>query len=381
MQRVRGLDGVRGFAALWVVADHFFAQVPKAEWLAAIPGLARFASFGWVGVTLFFVLSGYLIIPLLVAARGAPDYFRNFWCRRACRLAPVYGLFLVTYAIADAAWPAGGAGREPLLGATVPFWSFWVMIQNVLMASDAAVGNLWLRVSWTLAVEVQFYVLVSVLVFLTPKERLLRWLAALAVGALLFRYATVLLNPSAKAAVVLLLPSRLDAFMVGGLLALWAERPAARNFRRQGMAGLVLALAAAGFAWFVRGGFGAATPWVLPAYHLMLAIGCGAFLELARLSSPAVRWLTENAALARAGRLSYFIYLFHTPVIWGVFALLAGQQPNLASGGSLAVMLAAWAALAGLAEISYRLIERPMIRRAQSWTGEAPRAPEQTVSG
>jgi len=370
MQRVRGLDGVRGFAAIWVILDHFYAQVPKAAWLTALPGVARFASFGWVGVSLFFVLSGYLIVPQLLAAKDEPHFFRNFWCRRVCRLAPAYVMFLLLYLAADAFWPAAGAGREPLLGPTVPFWSFWLMIQNVLMASAESVGNLWLRVSWTLAVEVQFYVLIGVIVYVTPKDRLLRWLVALAAGAVIFRYVVALTNPTARAPLVLLMPSRLDAFMIGGILALLAARePAADPRGRQWAALGVLAACTAVFAWFVAGGFGETTRQVVPVYHLILAAGCGAFLELARLSSPSVGWLTEHPFMMRAGRLSYFVYLFHTPVIWGTFALLAGAQPNLASPGSLAVMIAAWTALAALAELSYRLIESPMIRRGQVWTG------------
>ena len=373
MQRVRGLDGVRGFAAVWVILDHFYAQVPKAAWLTAIPGLARFASFGWVGVSLFFVLSGYLIVPQLLAAKGEPNYFRRFCARRGFRLLPAYVMFLLLYLAADAWWPAAGAGREPLLGPTVPFWSFWIMIQNILMSSVGAVGNLWLRVSWTLAVEVQFYALICVIVYLAPKERLGRWLVALAAAAVMFRYAVALLNPEAKAPLVLLMPSRLDAFMIGGLLALGTPTGSSPGAPGRTWAALgVLAVCTAAFAWFVTGGFGATTRYVLPVYHLLLAAGCGAFLELARLSSGSVRWLTENRLMRRAGQLSYFLYLFHTPVIWGVFALLVGAQPNLASGLSLVVMAGAWVALAGLAEASYRLIEAPMIRRGRTLSGASP---------
>ena len=59
-------------------------------------------------------------------------------------------------------------------------------------------------------------------------------------------------------------------------------------------------------------------------------------------------------------------------MIWGVFALLVGAQPNLASGLSLVVMAGAWVALAGLAEASYRLIEAPMIRRGRTLSGASP---------
>ncbi|MEO6876460.1 MAG: acyltransferase family protein, partial [Opitutaceae bacterium] len=65
MKRLKGLDGVRGLAILWVLLYHLYALLPKTGWLAAIPGLGWFAGLGWIGVCLFFALSGYLIIPMV----------------------------------------------------------------------------------------------------------------------------------------------------------------------------------------------------------------------------------------------------------------------------------------------------------------------------
>ncbi|MEO6875174.1 MAG: hypothetical protein ABI222_10175, partial [Opitutaceae bacterium] len=66
-------------------------------------------------------------------------------------------------------------------------------------------------------------------------------------------------------------------------------------------------------------------------------------------------------------RLSYFLYLFHLPILWTIYAGVFGMEPNLASGWGLAVMAGVVIALYGLAELSYRFLEAPLIRRAHGY--------------
>ena len=161
--RVKGLDGVRGFAILWVLLYHLYALLPKAAGVV-IPGLAGFASLGWIGVSLFFTLSGYLIIPMVAEQKTEPGFLARFWCRRAFRLLPGYVLLLLSYVVAAAWWPASSPGREQLLDSTIPLWSYGIFAQNIQMAAQNYLGNEWLRVTWSLAVEVQFYALICLIV-------------------------------------------------------------------------------------------------------------------------------------------------------------------------------------------------------------------------
>src|SRR5689334_11526855 len=79
--RVPELDALRAFAALAVMASHFLPfQGP----------LGRLPAMGWVGVDLFFVLSGYFITSILLPERGTPYYYRRFYLRRAVRILPLY---------------------------------------------------------------------------------------------------------------------------------------------------------------------------------------------------------------------------------------------------------------------------------------------------
>ena len=371
VQRVKGLDGVRGFAILWVLLYHLYGLLPKAGWVA-IPGLTWFASLGWIGVALFFALSGYLIIPMIADQKDEPGFFARFWCRRAFRLLPVYVIFLVSFLAATAWWPASAPGRERLLEPGIPLWSYWVFLQNFLMSSQNYLGNEWLRVSWSLAIEVQFYVLICLIIMLVPRLQLARWLVILAVGVVLLRFAVVFLNPGASTSLVVLLPCRMDAFLAGGLAGLLPVPAAGENGRRHGIALGLLVLSVAAFCWFAAGGFGGGTKYVVPVYYLMLALGSAALLELCALSSPLVKWLMESAPMTRAGQLSYFVYLFHIPVMWTIYAVMSGRMPNLESGQAVAIMAVVLVVLYGMAEASYCFLEAPLIRRSHMYFRREP---------
>lgn len=370
-QRVKGLDGVRGFAILWVLLFHFYALLPKAAW-AVIPGLEGFANLGWIGVSLFFTLSGYLIIPMVADQKSEPGFFARFWCRRAFRLLPVYALLLISFLVARAGWPESSPGRERLLDSTIPLWSYATFTQNIVMASQNYLGNEWLRVSWSLAVEVQFYALACLIVYYVPRRLLVRALLGLIAAVVVFRFGVVLLNPGASASLVLLLPCRLDAFLAGGLVALLPPPLSGQERRRQGIALGVLALSMAAFGWFTSGRFGSVTQYVVPTYYLMLATGSVAVLQLCVLSSPVLRWLMESAPMLRAGRLSYFLYLFHLPVLWMVYGGFFGVMPNLESGRGVALLALVLVVLVGLAEVSHRFLEAPLIRRSHDYFKRRP---------
>jgi peptidoglycan/LPS O-acetylase OafA/YrhL len=249
-----------------------------------------------------------------------------------------------------------------LLDPAIPFWTYWAFVQNVWMSARNYLGSEWLRVTWSLAVEVQFYAFIGVVVYLVPKAQLGRWLAGLTIAVVGFRYAVVGLNPSATTPLVLLLPSRLDAFLLGGLVALQPAAAPGRAGRRQGVALGILVLAVAAFEGFAVGAFGSYTRWVLPAYYLFLSIGCAALLDLCAGSSPVVRWLMESAPMIRAGKLSYFVYMFHIPALWMVYRVFSGRAPTLEQASGVGLMVIVLGVIYTAAELSYRFVEEPMIR-------------------
>ena len=85
---------------------------------------------GWVGVDLFFVLSGFLITGILFDAKDSPGYFRNFYARRALRVFPLYYAALVVAFIAARAWP----GPESITGTGQYSFGLWLYLTNIFLA-------------------------------------------------------------------------------------------------------------------------------------------------------------------------------------------------------------------------------------------------------
>ena len=141
--RIPELDGIRGVAILMVIVWHYFySQIHPARHsvlaMSAIP-----FSLCWSGVDLFFVLSGFLIGGILVDSRESANFFRIFYLRRVCRIAPIYVLLLMTFGLAYLL--SGSDGRFSwLLGGPLPALSYVTFTQNILMGLRGTFGATWL---------------------------------------------------------------------------------------------------------------------------------------------------------------------------------------------------------------------------------------------
>jgi peptidoglycan/LPS O-acetylase OafA/YrhL len=146
--RVHGLDTLRALAVTLVVLHHyvlFVSDAPTFGWVGEV---------GWVGVDLFFALSGYLIGNQIFAAMKSPGGFslKHFYARRLLRTLPNYWVVLALYFL----WPAF-RGDAPLL----PLWEYVTFIQNFALEPGSAFSH-----SWSLAIEEQFYMLLPAVALL-----------------------------------------------------------------------------------------------------------------------------------------------------------------------------------------------------------------------
>nr|WP_228372710.1 acyltransferase family protein [Demequina maris] len=359
-----GLDGLRAIAVVLVVAYHLAP--------AMLPG-------GYVGVDVFFVLSGFLITTILLrehADRGRVS-LRRFWIHRARRLLPALAV-VVTGCVATVSAAAGivrlsggavegspwgdllvGAGAQVAAAAT--FTSNWTAV--LLGRSYAAASSPHLFENlWSLAVEEQFYLLwplaVIGLVAAGVAMRRAAWAAAALAAA--SALAMALMVPADDPTRVYLgTDTHAFGLMIGAALAFWwarddaAESPEARPARAItfGIAGALSLAAIAALlpwdsAWTYRGGLLLASLATAAVIHLLLAVpALGAFLDAAPL-----RWLGDR---------SYGIYLWHWPVLVIVVAALDGGRVRTASGLAVALTVAV---TLGAAAASYRWIETPVRR-------------------
>jgi len=113
----------------------------------------------WSGVDLFFVLSGFLIGGILLDHRDSPNYFKTFYLRRAYRILPLYFLVVtlcwIVFQLSNRGWTP--FGRIDLFPGTLPWWSFFTFTQNLVVAVVGGSSRGGLGVTWSLAIEEQFY--------------------------------------------------------------------------------------------------------------------------------------------------------------------------------------------------------------------------------
>ena len=360
--RLPGLDLLRAVAIAWVMLFHSFLVGGLGEhwqWLSR---------FGWMGVDLFFVLSGFLIGGQVLAplARGDTLDLRDFYLRRAFRILPAFLVVLLLYvAVADF---REAPGLEP-------WWKFATFTLNL---SIDYTRNQAFSHAWSLCVEEHFYLLFPLLAWwLTRRPSLLKvtaLCAALVLGGIAIRTGVWLhddaLAPQRNWFVEdIYYPTwcRLDGLLAGVMLALgkvyrpqawqrWATR--ANGVLLAGLATVALAL------WLFRdrtGLTGNAVGWPVLSLGLALLVFAGA-----QRTSWLGRWRVPGAGWLAA--ISYSLYLVHKPMFH-----LVDQQFGEALAGQGLLGFAVFAIASVLAgAILHYAVERPALQLRSHLVGRKP---------
>lgn len=354
------LDGIRGVAILLVLTIHF-TLISRETLFGGV--ISRIAGLGWSGVDLFFVLSGYLITGKLLESRESPYYFRGFYARRILRIFPLYYVFLA-FAFWVAPIVAPGLGEPPASGLRPFYWLYW---QNFLVAVEGASPPALLGVTWSLAIEEQFYLAWPLVVRLTPPRRLPQLLAGLFGGELVLRAAALAFGVSTSF-LYFRTQYRLDGLVLGALIAVLLREPATADVCRKAARFLLPASAVAlAVITAVEGGFAGRRPLVSVAGFSALALFFGSLLAILVTSperSPHVR-LFSGRILRSFGKYSYGIYILHIPVL--LWLQKRFPMPELAAAhGDLPAQLIYWVVGFGgsflLALISWHLMEKWFLR-------------------
>jgi peptidoglycan/LPS O-acetylase OafA/YrhL len=370
---IPALDGVRGVAVLLVLLFH--GNILRYVEPGGSPVDAVFlevAQLGWMGVDLFFVLSGFLITGILYETRHRPRHLRNFYLRRTVRIFPLYYATLVLLLMVLPNLPAGWVPPEKverLLRVEGEQGWFWLYLSNVATAIEGAWVFGVLDIAWSLSIEEQFYVFWPFFVLRLNRRQLMRLCGAAMVVALVVRLVLTLKGTS-PVSIYVLTPARMDLLLAGGWVALAARGPggvrgllppAVRAF-----AGSSAALCALAF-W--RGGFDNMDPVIQTAGFSLLAVQLSALLVFAvglPADSRLVRWLSW-APLRLFGKYSYAMYLFHLPLIALVRDAVYGREQFLTLAGArlpgqllFYAMSTAW--IFGAAALSWHCFEKHWLK-------------------
>ncbi len=328
------LDGLRGLAIILVLASHAFP----------------FLRGGFIGVDIFFVLSGFLITALLIEENELHGRIglKNFYARRVLRLYPA---LLAAVAVASAVAIYAGLGGKDVLKDGLYAVSYLTNPARTLRWSPM----LFLAHTWSLAVEEQFYLLwpaaLILMLRLRPRKLPIAATCAFAAAFALYRALTVFAWwPQFRIG----LESRGDTLLVGCALALaMSLRPKHAEKRRIPFMATAAALAAFAFLLGMAHYAGDKGPLVrvlgLPLVSLSTMV-----IILNLVDGGALARVFENRFLAFTGKISYGIYLYHYPVfIYFRRALHWHPQNTFFVGGSIAF---------AMAFLSYFLLEKPFLR-------------------
>ena len=306
------LQGLRGLAVLSVVIYHCHPRL-EGTWV-------HYASlWGWAGVNLFFVLSGFLITSILLEARDKPRYFQNFYARRALRIWPVYVLLLVVVYL-NAPWFIGPTIAQAIK--TAPWLAYIFLVQNLFhLALPPAIGP-----TWSLAIEEQYYFLWAPIVrFMHRPWMLTAVLAAALIVSPAFRLANLHWVTLTHTLI------HLDGIALGSLLALglYILTLSRRTWLWIGLGAAVLGFAATAT---IAGG----TAFLDSA----LALAFGGTVLAAIASTGArnpINALLRRGPLAFYGRISYGLYMIHI-AIFIYFGWFDARMDRYGIPGNLAVV-------------------------------------------
>jgi peptidoglycan/LPS O-acetylase OafA/YrhL len=383
-ERLPALDGLRGAASLAVVIYHFARVAGLPELEGSGKWLGRLLATGWIGVDVFFVLSGFLITSILLEKTEAPNYYKAFFARRLLRVVPLYWIFLALYLTLGPWLLSFAPATEPLrqsVERSREQWPWlWSYTGNLWMVATKELLEGALQPVWSLCVELHFYLVWPFLLRFVPRRALVKVLVGLLVGLPLLRMGFLALHVPARS-IYFLTFTRLDPILVGTLVALGMKEPRLRDWmRRRANHSGVLAASLLGVLWVLGRGIDELSILTVVAGYSVIAVASGALLIGALEGSPRslLSSVLSSPPLRAAGELSYAVYLFNLPVFTAIALLLPSPHsaPLMMPAALLAITLPI---LFGMAKVSAVTIERPSmkLRRLFPWsTRTATQAPK-----
>ena len=364
--RIPELDGLRGLAIGMVLVFHYFVLTVQARPASPLAYFMALFRLTWTGVDLFFVLSGFLIGGILIDARKATNYFQVFYTRRFFRIVPIYAAFLVAIAIMNfTVERIHYSGFTWLTKDALPWYSFWTFTQNFWMAHSVTANASALAVTWSLAVEEQFYLTLPLVVRFFAGRRLLACVLAGICMAPMSRIAIRFFWPHNWAAGYALMPCRADALLLGVLAAILVRDNAWRN--RIQTNGLFFAISMPifllGIAFLNVKAPNMENPLMQSLGYTWLALFYVSVLlySVTRPASLLSRSLRYKW-IGWLGGIAYGTYLLHQFILGMSPGYFWRGYPKIQDGRTLLAALESLILTLIIARLSWRYFESPLIR-------------------
>jgi peptidoglycan/LPS O-acetylase OafA/YrhL len=363
-KRIPELDGIRGTAILIVLVFHWIYK----DGIPILPNkLQGLLSYGWSGVDLFFVLSGFLIGGILLDSRDSTNYFKVFYARRFYRILPLYGALClwslaVFYAhLSTHAW---------LFQGKIPWYAYLTFGQNFWMAKIHAGFSYQTDVTWSLAIEEQFYLTLPFVIRVVRRKSLPYVLGTGALLAPLIRVALwFALDPrNRENAMYFPTPCRLDGLLLGVLAAYAVRSPAYWDWlvAHKGIIGTTSVILGVGILEMIHKRVEHSFPFT-PLCFTWIALFYLSLLLLAVTQRGFVSRLFRFRPLTELGILAYGLYLFHEPVLGLVYGLAGYASPKLTGLSTIGLTLLSGLLVFALTRFSWLYFEKPLLRRGHRY--------------
>ena len=348
---------MRGIAILLVVFYHNF-------------GFVKYFFFGWLGVDLFFVLSGFLITDILLKTVNKQGYFKNFYAKRVLRIFPLYYLSLIIFLVV----------LPGIKGFPLDFdfyadhqWWYWTYLQNwFLIFYDVGNTSTAIQHYWSLAVEEQFYIVWPLVIFIVRKPKLLLTIAGfLLLAVICTRLYMWTIQIKDLNYFGLYTYTRIDGICIGSMLAILQFMRS--TFINRYFTGLVLLLAALNFVfYFINKAYNFSYPYLAIVGYTTFAVLFAIIVhEVIQGNNKFLNRILNIRLLRFFGKISYGLYIFH----WPVYLILYDWMDKKVraaitlSENSLAILVSILLTIIGvvISIISFYTFERYFLKKKKAF--------------
>lgn len=350
------LDGIRGLAVLMVLIWHYFVCQPSNTITSNSPFFLPLNA-TWSGVDLFFVLSGFLIGGIIFQNHQKKGFLKVFWIKRACRILPLYLVVCLCCMFLKHLLDPNTFGW--LFDGLMPFWSYFSFTQNFFMGARETYGGGFLSVTWSLAVEEQFYVFAPLAVLLFGK-RAMALIAPLIAVSLALRWSFSGLETYVNTLF------RMDALLLGVLVYIAVSTAplfSALCRHRHWVIALFFGLMFLSFWAGCDSRLEKTKYFFVALFYAALILLCLLFRGSMFLSP------FRSKALVFFGMISYGLYLLHQPVSGLLHGWLRnGSIPSLEYPDGLIVTISSLVVSIILSFLSYKMFESKFIALSKKLT-------------
>ena len=348
---------MRGIAILLVVFYHNF-------------GFVKYFFFGWLGVDLFFVLSGFLITDILLKTVNKQGYFKNFYAKRVLRIFPLYYLSLIIFLVV----------LPGIKGFPLDFdfyadhqWWYWTYLQNwFLIFYDVGNTSTAIQHYWSLAVEEQFYIVWPLVIFIVRKPKLLLTIAGfLLLAVICTRLYMWTIQIKDLNYFGLYTYTRIDGICIGSMLAILQFMRS--TFINRYFTGLVLLLAALNFVfYFINKAYNFSYPYLAIVGYTTFAVLFAIIVhEVIQGNNKFLNRILNIRLLRFFGKISYGLYIFHWPVYLILYDWMDKKvrAATTLSENSLAILVSILLTIIGvvISIISFYTFERYFLKKKKAF--------------